>query len=478
MIYRIILVSIFFISILLFFSIPEAIDKIFLTLVISLALFSFYAYYKIIKSKFGYFPWLSIGSLFVIGHLIVSFQLYLTYIFGFDLNKVFDFFIWADKDIVNKAAVISLVGSVSFFCGNSFFFFKPKNLKKKTFNYKLSINTLFVFALIFYILFIFQSGSYALGFYSAGDQGQYFSYFNNGFNIFLKAALILKLYYVNNNYKSFIVTSIYDYIKLIGIPISFLVFWHIIFSIYVGDRGPVLTYTLLYFSIYFLKFYKISFIKFIVMVLLLSTVFSIMRNARTREDSRSYYERLSNIEINKNNFFDDEYVLLPLTIDLALSARNLHHSISNVPSQHDFMYGQYQILQIFSGIPFLGSWYHNQFLGGEFRYQGSAFFLTYLVLGDDAKSGEGSTATSDLYLDFGIPGVIFGFLIFGLITRRLDNSLLFSFENNFFIWIAALCYLSSAVYIARSAILFQIQQIIPIYIVILFFVNFFKTSKN
>ena len=117
-------------------------------------------------------------------------------------------------------------------------------------------------------------------------------------------------------------------------------------------------------------------------------------------------------------------------------------------------------------------------LGGEFRYQGSAFFLTYLVLGDDAKSGEGSTATSDLYLDFGIPGVIFGFLIFGLIIRRLDNSLLFSFENNFFIWIAALCYLSSAVYIARSAILFQIQQIIPIYIVILFFVNFFKTSKN
>lgn len=478
MIYRIILVSIFFISFLLFFSVPETINKTYLTFVISLAFFSSFIYYKLIKNKFGYFPWLSIGSLFVIGHFIVSFQLYLTYIFGFELNQVFDYFIWSNKDVVNKAAVISLVASLSFFCGNAFSIFKSKNLRKKTLNYKLSINTLFVFALIFYVLFIFQSGSYALGFYSAGDQGQYFSYFNNGFNIFLKAALILKLYYVNNNYKSFIVTSIYDYIKLIGIPISLLVFWHIIFSIYVGDRGPVISYILLYFSIYFLKFYKISFIKFLVMVFLLSTVFSIMRNSRTRDDARSYYERLSTVEINKNNFFDDQSVLLPLTIDLALSARNLHHSITNVPSQHDFMYGQYQILQIFSGIPFLGSWYHNRFLGGEFRYQGSAFFLTYLVLGDDAKAGEGSTATSDLYLDFGIPGVIFGFFIFGLITRRLDNSLLFSFENNFFIWIAALCYLSSAVYIARSAILFQIQQIIPIYIVILFFVNFFKTSKN
>ena len=78
------------------------------------------------------------------------------------------------------------------------------------------------------------------GNYGVGDQLSISNYFGNFFNLFLKSALIIKMYLINTNFKN--IKSIKNYISFIGTPLTAIVLWHMLFSIYVGDRGPILNY--------------------------------------------------------------------------------------------------------------------------------------------------------------------------------------------------------------------------------------------
>ena len=73
--------------------------------------------------------------------------------------------------------------------------------------------------------------------------------------------------------------------------------WHIAFSFYVGDRGPVLVYGTLLFSLFFTRFHRFKFIYLIVFFLLVGPVMNLMSQARSRYVGESYLERMKNAQI-------------------------------------------------------------------------------------------------------------------------------------------------------------------------------------
>ena len=141
--------------------------------------------------------------------------------------------------------------------------------------------------------------------------------------------------------------------------------------------------------------------------------------------------------------------------------------MANVPSKYDYHYGYFQMEQIVSSIPFLSGFY-NKYVGkGHKKYDGSSNFITYLIQGDDPKYGDGRSSTADLYLDFGVYGVIVGLFLFGIFASRADFTLTYGGSVSLFFWLTALIYLTGAFYIGRSSILIFLQRIFQVYFFLL-----------
>ena len=98
-----------------------------------------------------------------------------------------------------------------------------------------------------------------------------------------------------------------------------------------------------------------------------------------------------------------------------------------------------------------------------------------MIQGEYPKYGDGTTVTADLYLDFGILGVIVGCLLFGVFLSKYEPYLFNGRINSILFWIILLLYLSSALSLGRSTFLHIFQKVFMIYAVII--INDFITSK-
>jgi hypothetical protein len=471
------------VTIILFFIAPSDINRLYFILLLSISIINSIVFFNYLKQSYGRVQWLSITSFFILSYCIVAFQIPILYVFGFEIKGLFERFIWANTNVANKSLTISSIAILAYYVGYVYtksYRFKSLTLNTKALRYRndSSIIFLIVMSYFFYGLFFATSGSYSLGYYGVGDQSVTSNYYMSGFNSFLTAAIILRLFYLNSTeVKNKKVTS---YIKQMGLPITILTFWHISFSLFVGDRGPVISYGLLYFSVFLIRWRQIKFVQATIFLVVLASLLTIVRFTRVREGKTGYFERLSNSYSNNQStsLFENSNTPLGATMDLAYSIRSLHHAVNEVPNGHPYMMGHYQAINLVSGIPRFGGLYNKYVMDGEYKYQGSAFFLTYLAYGNNARSGEGTIPSADLYLDFGIIGVFFGFLIFGIFSRKADEALSIKKEVSLFLWISALIYFSGAIYLGRGALLFYFQNVIQVYIVILLNTIILITSRK
>tara|TARA_Y100000590_G_scaffold329424_1_gene374125 strand:- start:237 stop:1478 length:1242 start_codon:yes stop_codon:yes gene_type:complete len=402
--------------------------------------------------------------------MIINFQIPILHLFGFEIKGLFEKFIWADINIANKSVAISTISILGYY----FSYILANPLKssgfKVTTSYSKSSSMIFLIigSYLMYFAFFITSGSYKYGYYGNNDQLIISNYFSAAFNVFLPAMIVTKLYYINSIVLKD--NKINTYIKAIGMPVSVLTFWHIMFSFFIGDRGPVISYGLLFFSLFLIQYKKIKFRHFLLILVLASVTFAIIKEARTRTSVDSYSDRLSNayLSYTQSEYFNAVNIPMQTTVDLALSIRNLNHALYQVPENHEYMFGHYQMLQLLSCFPGLAGIYHKIILDNEYEYQGSSFFLTYMQYGKNAESGEGTMPAADLYLDFGIVGVIVGFLLFGFLSKKIDSTIINKKQVPIFFWILTLIYFSGSVYIGRATFLFYLQDVVQIYFLILF----------
>ena len=461
--------------------IPENKDLGFFCYLMIIVGIGFVIFISIKKRYDGIIHWISIYFLFILSYIIVHFQLVILELFGFSSDGLFKTFIWNNFASANKATLLSTLGILAFFMGNSikitFKFNTDKTRNVKLSNRKHHSLFLIPGSYLFYFFFLITSGSYKSGNYAAGDQMAISNYFYFLFNTFLLAAIIDKLYFMSSLRLKGI--RLMNYISLIGYPLSFLILWHILFSVYVGDRGPIITYSLLYFSLFIYRVIRINIFYLLIGATVLGSIMVVLGQTRTRQNiNKSFVNRIS--ENSSQNTFAQRFGLksspLTSTLELALSSRCINHSVANVPENYSFKKGFFQMRQILSAVPFASGTILKYYAGNEKKYDGSSNFISYLIQGENPKYGDGTTPVADLYLDFGGIGVILGLFLFGLICQYFDKVLIYSSSPNLLLWVCALIYFSGAFYLGRSSLLIYVQKIVPVFVVIV--INHFIYYKS
>ncbi len=271
-----------------------------------------------------------------IGIIIVHFQSYVDYLLGFDVAVAQQLY---DLSIVPLACRVSTIGTLAFVLG--YLIVAPiQKPSLRQHNRPLTVeskNRLIVASLVLYGLFLSLVGkSYLSGFY--GGSSYWGSLALQIFPLFsysLSAVIIVSYHrMVVNGYND---RRFSNYIRQIGLIPSLIVLLHLLFSLYVGDRGPVISISLLYFGYYFHHCRKFSFTAWVVIILGAAAFMSAIAMIRTSDlsDTRSFSERVADGTDVFSYRLNRGRSILPITEELARSVRCLHVAV-DVTTQVDF----------------------------------------------------------------------------------------------------------------------------------------------
>lgn len=148
---------------------------------------------------------------------------------------------------------------------------------------------------------------------------------------------------------------------------------------------------------------------------------------------------------------DNPYLMFT---DLVVVVRNSFDAISYV-EKNGVTYGISMLSPLLSAIPFLQS-ILLPILGISPNSASSAYLLTAFALGEDSKIGVGSNTIADLYLAFGIFGVIVGMYVLG----RFIAFLLYTKEKNIYHLVSYGVMMSYSIFILRAEYFYFIRALV------------------
>jgi hypothetical protein len=363
--------------------------------------------------------WVGYETLFLLGYIIVHFQIAFLSSLGIEPFK--PNFIWINKKVVNFSTWLSVLAILFWIFG---YLIKLKkdivtfnNHKIVKFYYPLYWVDIFL-PILFISFIIFVGKEFLSGSYNGGK--------NWGFGasyifLFLRIFIFLKIIYTFKNYND----------KKKGIHfISYIInnnkFFFIILSAYfmifflAGDRGVILQIIILVGFLYSQIVNKISFKLFLFAIIFGAIFFTILGLGRSNDFSNKNIISLGISNYNSQihtQFFTDE---------LASSNRILYRSIDLIPRKHPYLYGLTYFNDIIGVIPFGASTFFTVFSIPQ-MYVSSSYFFTIIGQGKYFTYGEGSEIIGDIYINFGIYGVFIlmfalGYFVSYLLTRYKYNN--------------------------------------------------------
>lgn len=151
-----------------------------------------------------------------------------------------------------------------------------------------------------------------------------------------------------------------------------------------------------------------------------------------------------------------EYGYWQISANLAQSVVPLTQSVLIVEAD-GFSFGFLWLSQIVGIIPFaqqlMFSWTDLSLADVS-----SSVLITIHTLGANAGSGLGTSFVADIYLNFGVSGLILLSVLFGAICARMSAWL--EGGGGFYRYLLAIVFASLVVYVARSSFIFQIKPMI------------------
>jgi len=222
----------------------------------------------------------------------------------------------------------------------------------------------------------------------------------------------------------------------------------------VGNRTAGSQIFLAFLGVYTMFFYNLNFKKFF--LFLVMAIFSMWVIQNTR----------GNTEINISH---------PILIisDLTIPARQTYAAIEYV-YRNGFTYGRTMLLGVVGLVPFLPSF----FLGDDVREFSAGMLLTDITLEETnrlVEIGLGSTIIADIYLSFGLFGVIFLMFLLGYFINKLYIN---SMNNEYYSIIVLSVMLSNSVFIVRDSYLHPFRYIIWSLVIANINVFFISTLKS
>ena len=417
------------------------IDNLLISLII--AVLNVVVFFSTLKKSRAISKFSIITVLFVMGYFIVFFQRYFDLLLGF--RDSFDY-CFANERTIMKCVIISLSGQCAFFLGNLLYTFKKTcNPKPSTYTNLGSLKLIFICITLLFLYFNFYklfSYSYSQDSLEA-EAGTMVLYSS----MFYQIVLALILSYTVCNLKQLQLNNFNQFYNYLGVPFHFCLALYILFHLILGDRGPLIVCVSMYFGAYMISVKRrISFLKIAPLVACAIFLLFFVGETRNMGGGLGLSQKMD-AAMEKSSMATS---IFPFTDELAGSVMTLHYSVDNVPESHPHVYGLFTLRTIASWIPFSDR-VISSFISLDSRYRSSAFFITWLIQGDNYTYGNGSSCNADLYLNFGLWGVISGLLLWGLFLRYLESSAPIRSSINF--WIIFMFTIGYAIYVNRSDLL-------------------------
>lgn len=448
-----------------------------LTIVFSLFLFSLLNFIMK-KETFGILnrQYLKASNLFLLGFTIVHFQFYLDLILGnFDINRQ-DLII--NKDIIIKSSIISTISFITFCIGYQYKMNKNShlNFKENKRSKFLNLNFLKVLIILLFLAFITLT---PLSYFKSGYISTELSSLSlNSQNLLIVSIIVYLILNVRNIFilkkqvKNFL-----EYIKETGFLITSIIIFYCFLVMISGDRGPILQIVLSYVASYFiLQRKKINILTVLSTVFIGAFFISFIGYFRNLKGGGNISEMVEQTIISRESVVSNKRSFSPETFELSKSVRVMHASVSHT-EKYGHTNGFFQIFQIIGILPGFGS-IIKKITGVDNKMYKSSNFLTNEI-GED--HGLGTTVIADIWLDFGLIGILFILFYFGYFLRLIDEYMYSHLTLNAFWYVLIIVFISKSFYIGRSTIIDVFRETSLGFIVLIIGVyipNFINKKKH
>lgn len=383
--------------------------------------------------------------LFLIGYFIVFFQYNIDLLFGI---KDCDDPVFLSSSIILKSSLLSSLGLCSFYIG---VLSVPIAKSVKSFRYdNPSYNAVGISKVIFlfssFLWLIFNIKQCLSGTYSQSELENNAGSMSNYSTILFITSFFTYLTYIVYTNRPTQDIDFKKFLKLFGFFPHICLFVYVLLTLNLGDRGPIIIVISSYCSACLILTKKnISWAKLILLLIISASIASLIGMARGMVGD-NMYEKLRVIETRPDQ------TCLPITSELAYSQITVNYAIENVPEKYDYFKGKFQIRQIFATIPF-SSRVTKYFLDQDWKLRSSAFFITYLIQGENYTYGNGTSLIADLYMSFGALGVISLLFVLGMIIRKNEINIFCSTNSSLPQILLYICFSGYAVAESRSSLL-------------------------
>lgn len=432
------------------------------TIIISIV-FIYDQQHSIFKDK-----WIRPSNILFLGLLIVESQLVADVYFG--LKKTGEFPLEFENTI-NLCAILAVVSYVAFLIGYRYGYrhLNKQNSRIKNSSYNIKLLPFVLLQILFLYLWISTVDIVALltGIeYLENEGGGRVADYYEGLFTMATYAIPISIS-LNNNGK---IMSTKQYLFSFPLLSWVLLIAYLGLRLVSGDRGPVI-YTLLIYFYSYIYLTKKNIRLFYVLIMgasaaIIVSLIGIARSDLSNGFSDSFKGAASSYQ--EGGRFGRK-TILPPTEELANSFLCNEIAIDEIYNKDkDFHYGTYQLSYFMNMIPFAPSFLRKTLKIKE-KDLSSSNLITTSYLGDDPLYGLGTTSLADFFLDFGVWGVAIGFFVIGLLFVKVDYFIFFSTRISVVTAAAFFSLASKAIYIPRSTLLFQFQELFLLCVLIFTF---------
>ncbi len=356
---------------------------------------------------------------------------YPVFLYPFDPKRFFAFQYDFNEDVISRSTSLSLLGIHAYFLGSVFH--NPfRKMKKQLSSKIISTQVIYIIAVIFFLIYICLGGySNLRNLYEGGEETG--NSIANYFYLFCCTCIfsIIAIWF-NNAYcrnkeridlKSF---PMYQFLFVLGFV--FLI-------IATGSRTIPLQIIMIFGGLYTLLYKKMTFFQTFICLLLGGVLMFFVVLMRSHDG----------IEIT--SFAD-------IVMDLVVNNRNTFIAVDYV-DKNGITWGVSMLSNVVAPIPFLQQIIYNVFnltpdMGA------SSLLITKLTLGNVGSLGMGTNIIADLYIAFGVGGVVIMMFVLGYFISYLLGMV----KKNSYALIAYAIMISYSVYLVRAEYFFFLRSLL------------------
>ena len=395
------------------------------------------------------------SNLFLLGYIIIYYQYNIDYVIDFIDDR--ELTRWADSYAASQSIAIANIGLVSFLIG---YIYKKEPLEETVTRYypfkdTNILDSLMGFFLVTFVVFI--NKTYLFGGYGADiEMGTIAEFSSNWIQVLYISSITIKSY----NYKR---EKEHEetYISVISKPLMFAIFY-IMLILMSGARYEALR-VILVSVIAYIYSTRVILPKSLVLIVGLSaavlfSLIGLMRGVDNSSNIDQAYDSM--MEVN---------TIFPLTKELAFSYNTLLIAVRHVPETFPYNFG----LTFFPLLLYLIPGGRGLFLRVfdiPPMLESSSMFITFLGL-DGFDWGLGSSSLADVYVSFGVYGIVVLFCIFGYLIRHLEVHTFIRSTTSPYVLAFSFSFFSQIIFINRESLLTSLIGMSYVLIIIYLFRN-------